>query len=88
MLLAFCENDGWLKTRRFGSARATKTTLSRLRGKLRAAFGIDADPFHEFKAGMGWCARFQVEDGERERERALSPGARAVLERAGKVRQR
>jgi hypothetical protein len=88
MLMAFCENDGWLKTRRFGSALATKATLSRLRKKLRAAFGIDADPFQEFKAGMGWQARFHVADGEQEREQALSPGARAVLERAGKVRKR
>jgi hypothetical protein len=88
MLITFCENDGWLKTRRFGSARATKTTLSRLRARLRAAFGIDADPFHEFKAGMGWRARFHVAGGEEERERELSPGARAVLERAGKVRRR
>ncbi|HEY6460344.1 MAG TPA: hypothetical protein VIY73_09340, partial [Polyangiaceae bacterium] len=88
MLMAFCENDGWLKTRRFGSVRATKTTLSRLRAKLRAAFAIDADPFYEFKAGMGWRARFQVASGAEERERALSPGARAALERAGKLGRR
>ncbi len=88
MLMTFCESSGWLKTRRFGSARATKTTLSRLRAKLRAAFGIEADPFHEFKPGMGWRARFRVADGEDEHERALSPGAREVLERAGKLRRR
>ncbi|MGH7293987.1 MAG: hypothetical protein ACRELB_03590, partial [Polyangiaceae bacterium] len=88
MLMAFCENDGWLKTRRFGTARATKTTLSRLRARLRAAFGIEADPFHGYKPGMGWLARFHVQDEGQERESALSPGARSVLERAGKLRPR
>ena len=86
--MAFCGNDGWLKTRRFGSARATKTTLSRLRARLRAAFGLEANPFHGYQPGMGWRARFHVHDGEEERERALSPAARAVLERAGKLRPR
>jgi hypothetical protein len=88
MLMAFCENDGWLKTRRFGSKEATKASLSRLRKALKAAFGIDANPFHEFKAGMGWLARFRVSEGEEEFERALSPGARDVLERAGKLGRR
>jgi hypothetical protein len=85
MLMAFCENDGWLKTRRFGNAQATKTNLSRLRKKLCAAFGLDVNPFHDFKPGMGWLARFRVGDGEEEYERALSSGAREVLERAGKL---
>jgi hypothetical protein len=87
MLMAFCENDGCLKTRRFGNAGATKATLSRLRAGLKAAFGIDSDPFHDFQRGVGWLARFGVSDGEAEIERELSPGARAVLERAGKVRR-
>jgi hypothetical protein len=88
MLMAFCENGGGLKTRRFGSAATTKSTLSRLRGKLRAAFGIDGDPFLDFKAGMGWRARFRVSDGEDEMEDELSPGAREALARAGKLRRR
>ncbi len=88
MLMTFCENDGWLKTRRFGTKEATKGNLSRLRKALKAAFGIDSDPFHDFKPGMGWLARFRVGDGEEEHERALSPGARAVLERAGKLGRR
>jgi hypothetical protein len=87
MLMAFCENDGRLQTRRFGNAQATKTTLSRLRARLRAAFGIDADPFHEFEPGMGWLARFRVSESQDEQERDLSPGAREVLERAGKLRR-
>jgi len=86
MLMTFCENDGCLKTRRFGNAAATKATLSRLRAGLKTAFGIDSDPFHDFQRGVGWRARFGVSEGERELERELSAGARAVLERAGKVR--
>jgi len=88
MLMAFCENDGCLKTRRFGGAEATKTTLSRLRKKLKAAFGIEDDPFLEYKPGTGWVARFQVGDGGDEMERGLSAGARATLERAGKLGRR
>jgi hypothetical protein len=88
MLMAFCENDGWLKTRRFGGVQATKTTLSRLRTVLKTSFGIDEDPFHEYARGMGWRARFHVSEAEDEYERALSPGARQVLERAGKLRRR
>jgi hypothetical protein len=88
MLMAFCENDGCLKTRRFGGRDATKATLSRLRKKLKAAFGIEDDPFLEYKPGTGWVARFRVFDGEGEMERELSPGARAVLQRAGKLGRR
>jgi len=88
MLMAFCENDGWLKTRRFGGKEATKTTLSRLRAVLKTSFGIAEDPFHEYEPGMGWRARFHVSEAEDEYERALSPGAREVLERAGKLRPR
>ncbi len=86
MLMAFCENGGRLKTGRFGNAQATKTTLSRLRAKLRAAFGIEGDPFLDYKPGLGWSARFQVADGESVREQDLSPAARAMLRRAGKLR--
>jgi hypothetical protein len=70
------------------SSSPASMPLSRLRTKLRAAFGLDADPFHEFKPGMGWLARFRVGDGEEEYERALSPRAREVLERAGKLGRR
>ncbi len=88
MLLAFCDGDGTFKSRRFGGARATKTNLSRLRKKLREAFGIDEDPFFDFKRGVGWRARFLVGSAESEREAGLSPRAREVLERAGMVRRR
>jgi hypothetical protein len=88
MLLAFCDGGGCFKSRRFGGAKATKTTLSRLRRKLREAFGIDEDPFFDFERGVGWRARFLVGDGESEREASLSPRAREVLERAGMVRRR
>ncbi len=88
MLLAFCDGGGRLKSRRFGNAQATKTTLSRLRRKLRDAFGIDEDPFFEFQRGVGWRARFHVSSGESECEDDLSPRAREVLERAGMVGRR
>ena len=87
-LMAFCENDGCFKGWRFGNAKATKQTLSRLRKKLRQAFGMESDPFYDYQRGVGWIARFKVGDGVDEAERALSPGAREVLARAGKLGRR
>ncbi|HEX8793268.1 MAG TPA: hypothetical protein VF765_20130, partial [Polyangiaceae bacterium] len=87
MFMVFLENDGCLKTRQFGSEKATKTTLSRLRAALKASFGVDGDPFR-FKPGMGWFARFRVSSRAQEAERALSRGARTMLERAGTLRRR
>jgi hypothetical protein len=87
MFMAFLESDGCLKTRRFGGVEATKTTLSRLRAALKTRFGVDDDPF-AFKPGMGWIARFRVSSRAQEAERALSRGARAMLERAGKLNRR
>ncbi len=55
---------------------------------LKTSFGIDEDPFHEYDRGMGWRAPSHVSRPEDEYERALSPGAREVLERAGKLRPR
>jgi hypothetical protein len=88
MLHAFCANEGCFKSWRFGDARATKQTLSRLRKALCARFGLEDDPFHAYRRGVGWRARFQVGDARAEREDALSAGARGVLERAGKVGKR
>lgn len=87
MFMAFLENDGCLKTRRFGGEKATKTTLSRLRTALKRFFGVDGDPFR-FKPGMGWFARFRVSSRAQEAERALSRGARAMLARAGQLGRR
>ncbi len=87
MFMVFLENDGCLKTRDFGSENATKTTLSRLRAALKASFGVHGNPF-QFKRGMGWFACFRVSSRAQEAERALSRGARAMLERAGQLRRR
>ena len=88
MLRAFCDNEGCFKSWRFGTAKATKGTLHRLRSALRERFGLEDDPFLPYRRGAGWRARFRVGDARAERENALSPGARAVLERAGKLGRR
>jgi hypothetical protein len=88
LLHAFCANEGVFKSWRFGTARATKVTLSRLRKALCTRFGLEEDPIHDYQRGVGWQARFHVGDAMAEREAALSPGARATLERAGKIRKR
>jgi len=86
LLQAFCEGDGVFKSWRFGNARATKKTVSRLRIALRALFGLDADPFLPYRRGHGWQACFQAGERLPEDQVQLSPGARAMLERAGKRR--
>jgi len=85
LLLAFLTNDGRFKSWRFGDARATKQNLTRLRDAMCERFGLEEDPFHRYRRGLGWQAKFQVVDARAEREDALSPGARATLERAGKL---
>ena len=88
MLRAFCDNEGCFKSWSFGDAPQTKVTLSRLRTALRKGFDLEGDPFLPYQRGVGWRARFRVSNARAEREDALSVGARAVLERAGKIRKR
>lgn len=57
-LVEFCEGYGYLKTRRFGGAGATKTMISRLRKALKAIFGLHERPFEKYRRGVGWKARF------------------------------
>jgi len=88
LLHAFCASGGRFKSWRFGNARSTKVTLSRLRTVLCERFGLPDDPFNPYRRGVGWVARFRVGDARAEREDALSAGARGVLERAGKLGKR
>jgi len=56
MLLAICAGHGTFHWRDFGSFRAVSQAVSVLRGKLKTAFGLEDDPFHEF--ANGWTAKF------------------------------
>jgi hypothetical protein len=58
MFVAFCDGHGYLQTARFGSAGATKNLVSRLRHALQAVFGLEDDPFHDYRRGTGWRTRF------------------------------
>jgi hypothetical protein len=58
MLVALCEGNGYLSTSRFGGPVATKTLVSRLRGALRAVFGLTQDPLHRYSSEQGWRTRF------------------------------
>ncbi len=60
VLVELCEQHGYFKTRRFGSADATKKVLSRLRKELQGIFGLDDDPFEPYRGNTGWRARFQA----------------------------
>jgi hypothetical protein len=60
MLLAICAGHGQFRgdqssKGKFGSA---KTSMTRLRKKLCAAFGVDENPFHPFSYSQGWRAKF------------------------------
>jgi hypothetical protein len=59
-LMALCVGEGYLKTNVFGGEDATTKLVSRLRAKLKAAFGISASPFHRYNSRDGWRARFQA----------------------------
>lgn len=58
MLVAFCDGHGYLQTSTFGSQGATKNLISRLRAALKAVFGLDEDPFHDYSTRQSWKSRF------------------------------
>jgi hypothetical protein len=66
MLLAICAGHGEFRWRDFGGFGAVRQAVSVLRGKLREAFGLEGDPFCEWK--NGWRAKFfaSSEVGEEE----------------------
>jgi hypothetical protein len=84
LLHAVCDGNGTFMGRRFGDAKATKTTVSRLRRELQRMFGLAGDPFFPFRRKEGWHARFRAGDRLPEEERKLSEQARRMLARAGK----
>jgi hypothetical protein len=60
LLQAFCEGHGTFEGWRFGKADATKKLVSRLRRDLHALFGLEESPFHPYRKGEGWRAKFQA----------------------------
>lgn len=58
ILLAVCEGHGEFRWRQFGPMGTVSTSMTRLRAKLCAAFGLDEDPFFEHHAVKGWKAKF------------------------------
>jgi hypothetical protein len=57
-LVALCEEHGYFKTTRFGGVAATKKVVSRLRARLHELFDLKLSPFHRYRRGTGWQARF------------------------------
>lgn len=60
LLLAICHGNGEFQWRNFGHGPKVKRLVADLRKKLKAAFGLDEDPFHPFSGSRGWRARFQA----------------------------
>jgi hypothetical protein len=60
LLVACCEGNGTFRWKQFGSFEAAKQVVSRLRKALKAAFGIDDNPFEEFNYDTQWKTRFKA----------------------------
>ncbi len=58
LLDAFSDGHGYLQTTRFGTPGATKNLVSRLREALRAVYGLEDDPFHDYSRRQSWKTRF------------------------------
>jgi hypothetical protein len=94
MLCAFCDGHGTLRTTRFGSAAATKKVVSRLRGRLREAFGMKAPPFRRYAEGVGWRSHFEArpdlpedkQEGRRRMDDAVSLSDKSALKKLGVAR--
>jgi hypothetical protein len=69
LLLDVCAGHGKFRWKKYGSMTNAKQRVSVLQAKLRAAFGLDDNPFHKFRAVDGWRARFFASSEVEERER-------------------
>jgi len=58
LLVACCEGNGTFRWKVFGSFEAARQVVSRLRKALKAAFGIDDNPFEDFSYDTQWKTRF------------------------------
>ncbi|HEY8042341.1 MAG TPA: hypothetical protein VIF15_21205 [Polyangiaceae bacterium] len=59
-LVEVCDGHGHFHTSRFGNADATKKLVSRLAAQLARVLGVPGSPFHRYRTGDGWRARFQA----------------------------
>jgi hypothetical protein len=84
MLLAICAGRGELRWSDFGSFDNAKGFVKLLRKALRAAFGVEEDPYHRLSYPQGWRARFQAGmwTEEEEKDDDDAPARRAWGERA------
>ncbi len=60
LLLDICDNHGTFRWKRYGDFNAARQRVFVLRTKLKAAFGIDGDPFHKFRVVDGWRPKFRA----------------------------
>jgi hypothetical protein len=84
-LLAICAAHGELRRDRFAGRGAVRQAVHVLRGRLKEAFGLEEDPFHDWD--KGWRTRFLAsseiaeEDEGAEGVRAFSCGSSALPSR-------
>ena len=65
LFVAFCEEGGCFKSWRFGTAKATKELVYRLRNRLPVIFGLTEPPFDDYRGDIGWKARFRTSPRDR-----------------------
>jgi hypothetical protein len=68
VLLDVCAGHGRFRWKKYGSMTNAKQRVSVLQAKMRAAFGLEDNPFHKFRVVDGWRAKFfassEVAEGE------------------------
>ena len=58
LLLKVCEGRGQFRWKEYGNMTNAKQRVSVLQKRLRAAFGLEDNPFHKYRVVDGWRARF------------------------------
>jgi hypothetical protein len=61
LLLKCCEGRGRFRWNEFGKFENARQVVARLRKALKAAFGLEKDPFHDFSHDDQWRTRFRAE---------------------------
>jgi hypothetical protein len=60
LLTMCCEGQGRFRWKPFGTFENARQVVARLRKSLRATFGLDDDPFHEFSYTDQWRTKFRA----------------------------
>ena len=58
LLVAVCVGHGVFRWKKYGTFANARQNVYLLRNKLKAAFGLQEDPFHAYRVVDGWRSKF------------------------------